>query len=160
MTRLAKAMLVVALAGALPMSSAATGGESPVLGTWALDTSRLPMPPDQRPKSVQFAFADVGGDKLSTHVDIVYSPGQEVHSVSSTALDGTYAVIDNSPEADHIALKRPAPNVVVMALQQNGVLVSTRIYAVLPDGRHMVETVVYPGDDSRLMRTNYFTRVR
>jgi hypothetical protein len=41
------------------------------------------------------------------------------------------------------------------------VLVSTRIYAVLPDKRSLVETAVYPGKDGvPVMKTNYFTRVR
>lgn len=133
----------------------------PLLSTWSLDTSRLPMPTDQRPKSVTFTFADAGGDKWVTHVDIVYAPGVEVHSVSTATLDGTYAVIENSPEADHVAVERPAPNVLVMALQKEGVLVSTRIYTVLPDGRNLVETVVYPGTNrTPVMRANYFTRIR
>ncbi|WP_448095930.1 hypothetical protein [Luteibacter yeojuensis] len=143
-------------ADALPTHSAA----SSLLGSWSLDTSRLPMPPDQRPKSVRFTFGDAGGGKWVTRVDIVYAPGVEVHSVSTAALDGTYAVIDNSPEADHIALERPAPNVLVMALQKEGVLMSTRIYSVQPDGRNLVETVVYPGTNrTPVMRANYFERV-
>lgn len=144
-------------AGEFPTHSAA----SSLFGTWSLDTSRLPMPPDQRPKSVTFTFADAGGDKWVTHVDIVYAPGVEVHSVSTATLDGTYAVIENSPEADHVAVERPAPNVLVMALQKEGVLVSTRIYTMLPDGRNLVETVVYPGTNRMpVMRANYFTRIR
>ncbi|WP_426286316.1 hypothetical protein [Luteibacter sp. E-22] len=146
-----------ASAGEFPTHSAA----SPLFGTWSLDTSRLPMPTDQRPKSVTFTFADAGGDKWVTHVDIVYTPGVEVHSVSTATLDGTYAVIENSPEADHVAVERPAPNVLVMALQKEGVLVSTRIYTVLPDGRNLVETVVYPGTNrTPVMRANHFTRIR
>lgn len=48
-----------------------------------------------------------------------------------------------------------------MALQKNGVLVSTRIYAVMPDGRSIIETAVYSGKDGLLvMRTNYFMRAR
>ncbi|MDR6937459.1 hypothetical protein [Luteibacter sp. 3190] len=134
---------------------------APLIGTWSLDTSRLPMPPDQRPKSVTFRFAEAGVDRLTTQVDIVYAPGQEVHSTSTTPLDGTYVVIENSPEADHVALRKPTPNVLVMALQKDGVLVSTRTYAVTPDGRNLVETVVYPGTErDSAMRANYFTRVR
>ena len=134
---------------------------SPLLGRWLLDTARLPMPPDQRPKSVQFSFGDVGGGKWTVHVDIVYAPGHEVHSASTVALDGTLAVVENSPEADHVQLKHPAPNVLVMALLKGGVLVSTQIYAVMPDGQHLVETAVYPGQENGLaaMKTSYFERV-
>jgi len=134
---------------------------SPLLGRWLLDTSRLPMPPEQRPKNVTFTFANAGEGKLNVHVDIVYAPGQEVHSVSTAALDGTPAAIKDSPEADTGAFKQPAPNVLVMALQKEGVLVSTRIYSVMPDGQHLVETAVYPGNNGPLvMKASYFTRIR
>jgi|GEM_PF-629667 len=173
MNCLSKALLVAAVvAVACPVASAvtpdaSTGGiaasaaVSPLLGSWSLDTSRLPMAPEQRPKSVRFTFDDAGAGKWITHVDIVYASGEESHSVSTAALDGTYAAIENSPEADHVALERPVPNVLVMALQKGGVLVSTRIYAASPGGSDLVETVVYPGGGDRpVMRTNYFRRVR
>ncbi|MEX1828183.1 hypothetical protein [Luteibacter sp. CQ10] len=160
MTCLPKALALAFVVLASPPILAAAPAQ-PLLGDWALDTSRMPMPPDQRPKSVRFAFADAGAGKLSVHVDIVYAPGSEVHSVATVALDGRPAIVENSPEADHVSVKRPTPGVVVMALQKEGILVSTRIYAVTPDGRGLVETAVYPGDkDVPVMRTNYFTRVR
>lgn len=134
---------------------------SPLLGSWSLDTSRMPVPPGQRLVSVRFTFADAGDNQWTTHVDIVYAPGQEVHSVGTAALDGTLSVVKDSPEADAAAVKQPAPNVLVMALQKEGVLVSTRIYAVMPDGRTLVETAVYPGNaGTPVMKTNYFTRIR
>ena len=121
----------------------------------------MPLPPDQRPKSVRFTFGVEGDNKWTTHVDIVYAPGNEVHSVGTAALDGTLSPVKDSPEANGAALKLPAPNVLVMALQEDSVLVSTRIYSVLPDGRELVETAVYPGKNGLpVMRTNYFTRVR
>ncbi|GLQ88781.1 hypothetical protein GCM10007898_23510 [Dyella flagellata] len=126
-----------------------------------MDISRLPMPPAQRPKSVRFTFSDAGADKWTVHVDIVYAPGNEVHSVSTSALDGTAAVVQNSPEADRVALKQPSPNVLVMALEKGDTLVSTRIYSVMPDGRSLVETEVYPGAKGLpVMKTHYFTRAR
>ncbi|MBB3228508.1 hypothetical protein FHW69_003150 [Luteibacter sp. Sphag1AF] len=150
---------VVATSTTLAAGPAAPATMSPLLGSWLLDTSRLPMPPDQRPKSVRFTFADAGSNKWATKVDIVYASGEEVHSVSKPGLDGTYVNLDSSPEADHVALTHPVPNVLVMALQQDGVLVSTRIYSVAPDGNNLVETVVYPGNDNtRVMRLNHFTR--
>jgi hypothetical protein len=132
-----------------------------LLGTWSLDTSRMPVPPEQRPKSVRFTFGDAGNSTWNVNVDIVYRPGEEVHSVSTPVLDGSATVITNSPEADTGTFKQPAPNVLVMALQKKGVLVSTRIYSALPDGHTMVETAVYPGQaGTPVMKTNYFTRVR
>ena len=93
------------------------------------------------------------------HVDIVYAPGQEVHSVAIASLDGSSAQIDRSPEADHVQLKQPAPNVLVMALHKDGTLVSTRIYSVTPDGNNLVETAVYPGQNGMaVMKSAYFKR--
>jgi hypothetical protein len=134
---------------------------TPLLGSWSLDTSRMPLPPDQRPKSVRLTFGDAGGGKWTVHVDVVYAPGNEVHSVSTSTLDGTPAAVENSPEADRVALKHPSPNVLVMALLKKGVLVSTRIYSAMPGGHDLVETAVYPGrDGTPVMKTNYFTHVR
>lgn len=51
-------------------------------------------------------LAYCNGGKWSVHVDIVYAPGQEVHSVATPSLDGTSAVVENSPEADHVPHRR------------------------------------------------------
>jgi hypothetical protein len=158
--------LTSSLAVAAPLGSSTDASPQhavagPLIGTWSLDISRMPVPPEQRPKSVRFTFDDAGNNAWNMHVDIVYRPGQEVHSVSTPVLDGSSTVITNSPEADAGTFKQPAPNVLVMALQKEGVLVSTRIYSVLPDGHTMVETAVYPGQSGTpVMKTNYFTRVR
>jgi hypothetical protein len=134
---------------------------SSLLGVWSLDTSSMAMPAEQRPKSVRFTFGDAGGDKLAMQVDIVYAPGNEAHSTGTSSLDGTPSAVKNSPEADTASFKLPVPNVLVMALQREGVLVSTRIYSVMPDGRSLIETAVYPGEHgSVIMKTNRFTRVR
>jgi|SRR5579859_1278860 len=153
--------LIVATAPASPTDAMPVHATaSALLGSWSLDIARLPMAPEQRPKSVRFSFANAGAGKWTVHVDIVYAPGQEAHSVSTAALDGTSAVIENSPEADHVQLKQPAPNVLVMALHKDGVLVSTRIYSVMPDGRSLVETAVYPGQNGlAVMKSAYFGRI-
>jgi hypothetical protein len=157
---LVMASLIVMALSLAPVAMSEGKTASPLLGRWVLDTSSMSTPAAQRPKSVTFTFGDAGGDKLAVQVDIVYAPGQEVHSASTVALDGTPAVVENSPEADHVSLKRPTPSVLVMALQKGGVLVSTRIYSVTPDGTNLVETNVYPGNEGSLvMRTNYFTRL-
>lgn len=133
--------------------------QSPLAGTWSLDTSRMAMPPGQRPKSVTFSFADKSDGTWAIHVDILYATGEQVHSDSRVSPDGTYAPITNSPEADQVALSHPVPGVLVMALRKGDILVSTRVYAVTSDRNHLVETAVYPGSDNQqVMRTNYFER--
>ena len=140
---------------------AASSAASPLLGTWAVDTTRLPMAAAARPKSVTFSFADAGEDKLKTEVDIVDAGDVRIHSVSTVGLDGTPGSITGGMEADTVALKRPAPNVLVMVLSKGKMPGSTRIYVVAPDGKSLVETATYFGDNGTpIMRTNYFTRVR
>jgi hypothetical protein len=134
---------------------------SPLLGSWAIDISRLPMQPAARPKSVTFTFSDAGGGKWATRVDIAGGDGTASHATSVAALDGTPAPIRNSPEADTVALMLPAPNVLVMDLVRGGIPASTRVYTVAADGRTMTETASYAGGDGRpMMKTHYFTRVR
>jgi len=171
--QLSRKARILAFVAALSVSLGAAGSGLPIaahppqlatstlLGVWSLDTSSMAMPAEQRPKSVRFTFGDAGGDKLAMQVDIVYAPGNEAHSTGTSLLDGTPSAVKDSPEADTASFKLPAPNVLVMALQREGVLVSTRIYSVMPDGRSLVETTVYPGEHgSVIMKTNRFTRVR
>src|SRR5256885_11244196 len=40
--------------------AAAQSSASPLLGSWAVDVSRLPLPPEARPKSVTFRFSEAG----------------------------------------------------------------------------------------------------
>lgn len=133
---------------------------SPLLGRWAVDVSRLPIPPAARPRSVTFSFSEAGGGKWFTQVDIVDAGGTATHSTSTVDLQGTPAPIKDSMEADTVALKLPAPNVLVMDLVKGGIPASTRVYVVAADGKSMIETASYAGGQGMpMMRTNYFTRL-
>jgi len=134
---------------------------SPLLGRWAVDVSRLPIPPAARPKGVTIIFSDADQGKLTMEVDIIDAGGAEIHSTGTAAFDGISVPVKGSPEADIVAMKRPQPDVLVVALGKGGIPASTRIYAAAADGKTMVETAVYFGSDGLpIMRTNYFTRVR
>jgi hypothetical protein len=150
------------LAAIVQASPAPAQSTSPLLGSWAVDVSRLPVPPEARPKSVTFTFSDAGGGKWTTKVDILGGDGSERHMSSTCALDGTAAAIEGDmSEADVAAIKLPQPNVMVLELGKNGMTASTRVYTVAPDGRTMTETAAYIGSDGKpVMRTNYFNRVR
>jgi hypothetical protein len=133
---------------------------SPLLGRWSVDVSRLPIPPEARPRSVTITFGEPSAGTWTMSVDIVDAGGNGIHSVGSAALDGTATKVEGSPEADTAAFKMPEPGVLVLALGKGGIPASTRIYAVGADPGAMVETAVYFGiDGSPIMRTNYFTRV-
>jgi hypothetical protein len=141
---------------------AQSAAASPLLGTWAVDVARLPIPPEARPKSVKFTFSEVGAEKWSTSVDILGGDGSQRHMVSTYSLDGTATAIQgDTAEADAVAVKVPAPNVMVMALGKGGIPASTRVYTVAADGRTMIETAAYLGNDGKpVMRTNYFARIK
>lgn len=142
-------------------ASAQSAAPSPLLGSWAVDISRLPIPPEARPKSVTISFSDVGGGKWRTNVDIVAPDGSASHAVSTYTLDGAPAAVTDSPEADMVGMRAPTPDVLVMVLSKGGIPGSTRVYSLTPDRNAMIETAAYFTDDGKpVMRTNYFTRVR
>ncbi|MBO9671326.1 MAG: hypothetical protein J7485_12495 [Sphingobium sp.] len=152
-------LLAVALSAA--PAAAQSAARSPLLGTWAVDVSKLPIPADQRPKSVTFTYTEAGEGKWSTQVDIVASDGSATHGTTSYLRDGTAWPVQGSPEADTTAVMTPQPGVLVMALSKGGVPGSIRIYTVAPDGKSMIETATYFTREGKpVMRTNYFNRVR
>jgi hypothetical protein len=140
---------------------AASPAKSPFLGTWEVDVAKLPLPPEQRPKSVTMIFADAGAGKWTTTVDIVNPDGSAVHSMSTYTLDGTPATIADNQEYDHVAITTPLPNVLIMALSKSGTPGTTRIFTILPDGNTDIETHVYETADGPLsMKTAVWKRVR
>ncbi len=142
-------------------SAVAAPPASPLIGAWAVDTSRLPMPPEARPKGVTIAFADAGKGKWSTKVEIVDAGGGKSHAESSVPLDGTPTPVQGSMETDVAAAKMPTPNVLIMQLGKGGNPASTRIYTVAADGKTMTETAAYFAQDGKpILRTSYFARVR
>lgn len=154
-------LALLLLAGAGQTTPASTPAPSPLLGSWAVDLERLPIPPEARPKSVTITYSDVGGGKWRTNVDIINGDGTESHGVSTYTADGTPAPAEGTLEADISAVKLPAPNVMVLVLGKDGKGASTRVYTVAPDGRTMVETATYYAQDGKpVIRTNWFKRVR
>lgn len=136
--------------------------QSPIIGTWAVDVTKLPMPPEARPKSVTISFTEPALGKMAMQVEILGGDGSARRMGSAFAPDGSAVPIEgDKAEADTAAAKMPAPDVLVMALGKGGIPASTRIYTVAPDGKQMTETAVYFGEDGKpIMRTNAFTRVR
>ncbi len=141
-------------------STAKAPAPSPLLGTWAVDVARLPIPAEARPKSVTIAFSDAGGEKWTVDVNIIDAGGSKIHAYGTYSLDGTAAPGQGSTiEADTGAIRLPAPNVLILALGKNEMPASTRIYTVAADGKNMIETAVN-FDKVPKMRTNYFSRVK
>ena len=154
------ALLTMALTMAGPVA-ARTVGPSPLLGSWAVEVEKLPIPPEARPKSVTLTFTQSADQRWSTRVVIIGGDGSERRMSSSYTTDGTPVKIDgDTQEADTAAVRLPTPDVLILALGKGGIPASTRIYALAPGGNEMIETAVYFGDDGKpVMRTNHFTRI-
>ena len=134
---------------------------SPLIGSWAVDIARLPVPPQARPKSVTFTFSESSDGMLKMQVHIVGPDGSESHSIATASLDGEAVPVSGSMEADVAAVKMPAPNVLVLMLAKEKAPASTRIFTVSADGKTMIETAAYFGPEGRpLMRTNHFSRIQ
>lgn len=150
------------VAAAWPMAAfAADPAPSPLIGTWAVDTSRLTMPPEARPKSVTITYSDAGEGKWSTRVEVVLPDGKKVQALSTYRPDGTPTPVEGNLEADVVATSIPQPGVMITALALKAVPGSMRTYSVSADGQTMTETVVFfTREGTPGMRTNYFTRVK
>ncbi len=163
---LRRAWLAWGLAGAASLAHAqgTPSSASPVgqglWGAWAVDVTRLPMPPQARPQKVTITFSPVGIAQVRTLVEVVDPTGQRLVADGVTPLDGTPTAVASNFEADVSATTMPRPEVLVMQLGKNGIQASTRIYVVAADGRTMEETVAYFGPKGQpVMRRNHFSRL-
>lgn len=139
---------------------AGSPGTSPLAGRWALDVSKLPTPPEARPRSVTMEFRDAGDGMWTTRVVIVHPNGEKMHAETSLPLDGRPGAIDGNYWADVSAIRMPASNVLVMQLADDGKPASTRIYSVGEDRRILTETkAIFAEDGTPILQTNTFTRL-
>jgi hypothetical protein len=154
------AALLTALVVQGPPALAKSPAASPLVGRWALDVAKLPMPAEARPKSVTLNFQDAGGGRWATQVDIVDQNGGKMHAEATLSLDGTPGPVAGNYWADLSAAKMPAPNVLVMQLVDHGTPASTRIYSVTEDGKILTETkAFFSKDGNPILQTTRFTRV-
>lgn len=153
--------LCAALLVATPAVAAQPGPE-PLLGTWTLDLTSMPVPPDARPASVTVTFVDGGPAGWTTTYMIAARDGSERRMTSRTRPDGTAVAIEGDRlEADSVALSHPAPGVLVMGLSKDGRPGSVRVYTVAPDGASMTESAANVGADGKpFIRTFRWVRSR
>lgn len=64
-------LLAAAMHGA--PAFAETSLPSPLIGSWAVDTARLTMPAEARPKSVTITYDDVGDGKTMTETVVYFT---------------------------------------------------------------------------------------
>ena len=150
--------LMVSLVPVLPAFAAEP--VTSLLGTWTLDLEHSQIPPDQRPKSVNITYSDVGGGKWNSKVDVIGSGSGEIHATGTYPLDGSPAPSTGYHNVDTVAAKVPAPNVLVMAFYKEGMPRTTRTYTVSGDGKTMSETIVWLNINGKPeITTNLFNRV-
>ena len=155
------AVSILLAAAALACAAPAAAEKSPLLGSWSVDTTKLPVPENQRPKSVIISFSEAEGGKWHMDVEITLADGTYSHGVTTFALDGTPSPASGNPEADLAAARLPAPGVLIVGLSKEGRPGSFRVYAIQPDGDHQIETASYFNPDGTpYKRYNYFTRVK
>ncbi len=134
---------------------------SPLIGAWAVDIARLPVPPEARPKSVKITFSQAAKGGLTMRVDVTDPAGNRIFAESTSPLDGTAVAVQGNLEADTAAATMPLPGVMVTQLARGGTPSSTRVYTVSADGKSMTETATFMAADGKpALRTNYFSRVQ
>lgn len=158
-----KTLLSILLSLSLPFvfaANAASPERSPLIGTWSVDVSRLPMPPEARPRRVTITFDQPERGTWSTKVEVVDASGATHRAEGVQSLDGTPAPVTGGFESDIASATMPTPDVLILTLGHDGVPGSTRIYTVVRGGESMIETSSYFGDDGRpVVRTHYFDRL-
>lgn len=136
--------------------------QSPFLGEWQLDLTRLPDTYGPPPKKVIYAFKDVGSGTWQTKIDITGRNDSVRHIAIQYRRDGR-AVPGEGDVADgeSAAVNSPAPNVLVMSLSKNKGLESVRVYAISADGNEMTESAAdVNGEGAPFVRNFHFKRVR
>lgn len=140
----------------------ATTQQSPFLGEWELDLTRMPDTYGPPPKRVTFVFKDVGAGQWRTEVDITAPDDSVRHMAVQYRRDGKMVKSEGDmSEADSVAVNSPAPNVLVLNLARNKALGSVRVYAVSADGKEMTESAADVGSAGEpFVRNFHFRRVR
>ncbi|HVI99821.1 MAG TPA: hypothetical protein VM657_12230 [Sphingomonas sp.] len=137
-------------------------GQSPFLGEWQLDLSRMPATYGPAPKRVTFTFDDIGSGQWRTTIEITTPDGSVRHTAASYRRDGKAVQPEGDRgEADSAAFSSPAPNVLVMGLAKDKGLASVRVYTISADGKEMTESAAdVDGQGAPFVRTFHFKRIR
>src|SRR3546814_20777958 len=95
--------------------------------------------------------------KWTTRVEIVAPDGSSRHAESTAALDGVpVPVTGNMDFIDSVALRKPAPDTLVMTLGKAGARVSTRVYTVAKNLKSLTATNVGSRDKMNNLETRTF----
>ena len=149
------------LASLLTSAAPAANQQSPFLGKWELDLTRMPDTYGPPPKRVTFSFQDVGSDQWRTTVEITGRDDSLRHIAIQYRRDGRAArgEGDNS-EGDTAAFASPAPNILVMSQGKEKALAGVRVYSISADGKEMTESAAnVDPTGAPFVRTFHFKKV-
>jgi hypothetical protein len=134
--------LVAILLGLLciPGTTAIAADKHLLVGTWAVDVSKLVMP--NPPRSVTIVLGEAGGGKYKMSVDIVDHDGKASHGEGVFKPDGTASPASGSLDVDVVSMTMPSKSILVMGAGIAGHPSTTRVFSLSDDGKHMIETVV------------------
>jgi hypothetical protein len=145
-----------------PAIASPAAGQSPFLGEWELDLTRMPDTYGPPPRRVTFTFEDVGSDQWRTEVEITGHDGSIRHVAIQYRRDGR-AVQGEGDDADGdtAAFISPDPNVLVMNMAKNKAPAGVRVYAISADGKEMTESAAgIDQDGAPFVRNFHFKRIR
>lgn len=108
MKTIAIALTLVAAASfqSAPAVESKTG--SPLIGAWTVDTSRLPMAPEARPRGVTITFSEAGAERLRMRVEVIDAAGTLLVADGVTPLCGTRVRVHFSLSDTWVANRNPA----------------------------------------------------
>jgi hypothetical protein len=125
------------------MDPAFSGEKHLLVGTWAVDVSKLVMP--EPPKSVTIMLAEVAGGAFKMSVDIVSPDGTKSHSEGTFEPDGTASPAQGSLDVDIVSMTMPSRRILVMGAGMAGNPSNTRVFSLSDNGKQMIETIVGHG---------------
>lgn len=148
---------------ALPVATSASPAatQSPFLGEWELDLTRMPDTYGPPPKKVIYTFKDIGSGKWQTAIDITGPDATVRHVAIQYRRDGRVAQSEGDTyEGDDATINSPAPNILVMSISKDKRLASVRTYVISPDGKEMTEAAADVDQAGMpFVRSFYFKRI-
>lgn len=144
----------------LGSSAIASAGEPHrLVGTWAVDVSRIDQPNPPKSVTLTLVAADAGAYRMS--VDIEAPDGQVIHAESESAVkpDGTAVRVQGSQDVDVVTVSMPNSRTLVMGGGFQGHPSSSRVWTLADDGKEMIEIAIrHLPDGTPYMRKFYWKR--
>jgi hypothetical protein len=153
-----RAFSIVLFTMALASSTLAPAAEPhKLVGTWAVDVSRIDQP--NKPKSVTLTLTPADGDNYKISVDIEAPDGQVMHSDGEFKPDGTAVRVQGSQDVDVVSMSMPSLRTLVMGGGFQGHPSSSRMWTLSDDGKEMIEIAIrHLPDGTPYQRKFYWKR--